>query len=117
MLEVFRGCPHFFKAIAGLVPPGGSPQLYLLFSPIYNLLIIQQTKLRLGRLNVGVSRSHTIRHTHTHTHTMVLLLMSDQLVAEAVYVHNTRPQETNISCPQRGSNPRFQQSDGCRPAP
>jgi hypothetical protein len=46
-----------------------------------------QSKLGVGRLNLEVSRSHTMRthtHTHTHTHTgRTPLEKCDQFVSEA----------------------------------
>ena len=54
-------------------------------------------------------------HTHTHTYSVGLLCTSDQPVAEAAtYTTNTRDEHP---CPQRGSNPRYQQSSGLRPTP
>jgi len=61
----------------------------------------------LGRLNVDISRSLTIRQTRP----VVLLCTSDQLVTEAATCtqHTTSTRDEH-PCPQRVSNSRSQQS-------
>ena len=74
------------------------------------LSVALQPTSGLDRLTVQVCTAHT--HTHTHTHTVRLIWPSDHLVAEAA----TCP-KYEFPCPQRDSNPRSQQSSGCRPTP
>jgi len=77
-----------------------------MFFCIYS--VVQQHTSNLGHLSVEVSRPHTDIYTHP-----VELWTSDQPVAEdATYSTNTRDEHP---CPHRDSNPRSQQSRGCRP--
>jgi hypothetical protein len=58
-------------------------------------------------------------HAHTHIHPVGLLWTNDQLFAEAAsYITHTHTDTTDEHpCPQRDSNPRSEQSTGCRLSP
>jgi hypothetical protein len=49
--------------------------------------VTQQPTSGLGRVIVGVSGSHTIRHTHTHTHTHTVVLL---------WIHNKQKRLTSM---------------------
>ena len=58
-------------------------------------------QIRFRQPILGVSRSRT--HAHTHTHKIGLLLMSDQMVSEAITKHNKPTRRTPI--PSAGFKP------------
>ena len=58
------------------------------------------------------THTHTHKHTHTHIHTLSRTPLNEWSARRrGRYLHNTQ----QTLCPQRDSNPRPQQSSGCRP--
>jgi hypothetical protein len=76
----------------------------------YSYLVMKEARVE---MILGFSRSQTI--THTHTHPVGPLSPSDKLIVEAATCTTGTGDEH--SCRQWDSNPRSQESSGCRPTP